>query len=406
MWHRSWVLCLFVSLAWGGTGPNDGSVFHGRIAYSADGNHNDEDDWAASPVALALIDAFGAKERLVHFDYNSILTANDEEWAAIHRASVIGAVERYGFARELFFDDQEDLDGAVASIRDAVNASTADDPLYFIVAGPMEVPLKGIEAADRARREHVFVISHSRWNDGFAQDYTYSYNKRAVIPSGVTWVQIGDQNRYLSTSKFGRPATAEEWRPWHWMRDAADADVRFLWERMRVTTRADCSDAGMAYFLLSGDEASEIAKVRRVLVDGVLPEPLDPRPRIRLEAENFLRIEGLELEYKNERAVSHRINVRSVAVRGGIETPFREPYSAERGTYAVTVRYWVGDEQAEVWLDVNGERVGESWKADEVGVWTERVVADVRIAAEDVLGVGFAGAEVRLDYLELGLAGE
>ena len=57
--------------------PFDGKTFHGRIAYSADGNHNDEDDWAASPVALAIFEAFGVKHKLVHFDYNSILPKND-----------------------------------------------------------------------------------------------------------------------------------------------------------------------------------------------------------------------------------------------------------------------------------------------------------------------------------------
>ena len=35
-------------------GPFDGKKFKGRIAYSADGNHNDADDWAASPTALAI----------------------------------------------------------------------------------------------------------------------------------------------------------------------------------------------------------------------------------------------------------------------------------------------------------------------------------------------------------------
>lgn len=44
--------------------------FKGRIAWSADGNFNDEDDWAASPLALAIFAEFGMKEKLVHFDYN------------------------------------------------------------------------------------------------------------------------------------------------------------------------------------------------------------------------------------------------------------------------------------------------------------------------------------------------
>jgi predicted amidohydrolase len=55
------------------SGPFDGKRFQGRIAYSADGNHNDPDDWAASPLVLALIAAAGAKEQLIHFDYNCIL---------------------------------------------------------------------------------------------------------------------------------------------------------------------------------------------------------------------------------------------------------------------------------------------------------------------------------------------
>lgn len=57
--------------------PFDGKTFKGHIAWSADGNHNDEDDWAASPVALAIFAASGVKDRLVHFDYNCILTATD-----------------------------------------------------------------------------------------------------------------------------------------------------------------------------------------------------------------------------------------------------------------------------------------------------------------------------------------
>jgi hypothetical protein len=36
--------------------------FRGRIAYSADGNHNDPDDWAASPVALAIFAEAGLRD--------------------------------------------------------------------------------------------------------------------------------------------------------------------------------------------------------------------------------------------------------------------------------------------------------------------------------------------------------
>jgi hypothetical protein len=38
------------------------------------------------------------------------------------------------------------------------------------------------------------------------------------------------------------------------MRDSRDAKVRWLWERMLVSTRPDPSDAGMTWFLVTGDE--------------------------------------------------------------------------------------------------------------------------------------------------------
>src|SRR6188474_1857675 len=98
------------------TGPFVNGKFKGRIAYSADGNHNDPDDWIASPVALAIFAEAGLRDRLVHFDYNSILPLTNPEWEKIHAASVLGAVERYGFDQSCFFDDRRDLDGAIASI--------------------------------------------------------------------------------------------------------------------------------------------------------------------------------------------------------------------------------------------------------------------------------------------------
>ena len=33
-------------------------------------------------------------------------------------------------------------------------------------------------------------------NDGYDADYVYNYSKRNVIPSGVIWVQIRDQNAH------------------------------------------------------------------------------------------------------------------------------------------------------------------------------------------------------------------
>ena len=52
-------LCLSASGVHAHSGPFDGKTFKGRIAFSSDGNFNDEDDWGAFPVAVAILDAFG-----------------------------------------------------------------------------------------------------------------------------------------------------------------------------------------------------------------------------------------------------------------------------------------------------------------------------------------------------------
>jgi len=249
------LLCLAFTPAHAANGkPYANGHLRGRIAYSTDGNHNDPDDWIASPVTLAILAEAGLKDRLVHFDYNCILPLTNPEWEKIHAESVLGAADRYGFDKSRFFDCRQKLDAAVADIAKAINDSAADNPLYFIIAGPIEVPYLGIQKADPAKCQFVYCISHSRWNDGFASQYKFTFTKRSVIEQGVRWVQIQDQNRRLSFGRYGQPAAPEEFKPYFWMRDSRDPKVRFLWERMVVSTRPDPSDAGMTWFLVTGDE--------------------------------------------------------------------------------------------------------------------------------------------------------
>jgi hypothetical protein len=384
------------------TGPYENGKFKGRIAYSCDGNHNDPDDWAASPVALAIVAACGAKDRLVHFDYNCILPKTDPEWEKKHADSVLGAAERYGFDKSVFHDCRKDPKAAVASIAKAVNDSSADNPLYFIVAGPMEVPVLGLKQSDPAKRKFVYCISHSAWNDGFAAKYTFTHTKRSVIELGVRWVQIRDQNALLSLSPYGRPAKPEEFKAYDWMRDANDPKLKFLWDRLQVSTRPDPSDAGMAYFLLTGDEQCDPARLQRLLAEKKVPEPVRFRTRVRLEAENFSHLEGYELEYRNDRTASHRVSVKpSGKDAWRIRTPFNEPYTATRGRYDVEVRYYDGDGRGRYTLLVNGVARGDAWESAGKGQgWTTHTIRDVEINAGDEVEAEAKGTPGGLDYVQ------
>ncbi|MEW6302538.1 MAG: hypothetical protein AB1705_03650 [Verrucomicrobiota bacterium] len=393
--------------------PYANGKFIGRIAYSADGNHNDPDDWAASPVALAIFAEAGVKDRLVHFDYNCILPQTNAEWEKIHAASVLGAAERYGYEKSRFHDCRKDLDAAIASIARAINDSSADNPLFFIIAGPMEVPYLGIQKSQPEKRKHVHCISHSRWNDGFAAKYTFTHTKRSVIEQDVNWLQIKDQNARLSLTPYGKPAAPEQFAGYFWMRDSRDPKVQFLWERTLVSTRPDPSDAGMAYFLVTGDEECDPAKLKKLLAEHQRPTPLAARKQVRIEAENFRHLDHFKVEDRNDRTASHRLTVISTGPNGSIETSFDELYARD-ARCDIEVRYFAETGAQAVFLTLNvTERVGSkppgamshSWQIpqQERG-WLTNTCKNVPVKFGDKIEInvrGLQNAPVRLDYLQL-----
>lgn len=221
-------------------GPATGGL---RIGYSADGNIHDYDDWHASPMALLLIAYAGEDARLVHFDYNNNLAGNVESQAAGHRERVLGAASRLGIDADLLFDDQEDVDGAVASIAAAVNASTADDPFVLLCAGPMEVCWRGIDAADDDRERYVRVVSHSTWNDGFSEGAAV-HTWEDIQDFDVVADHIRDQNLHALRRKP---------EGWTWLRELEDGD--WFYDAIATDEKAgDASDAGMMFYVLTGND--------------------------------------------------------------------------------------------------------------------------------------------------------
>ena len=239
--------------------------FQGRIALSHDGNFNDEDDWGAFPVAIAILDAFGVKDKLVHIEYNNIIQANDERFEREMTASVLGAAEKYGIPPAILHNCRTDLEGAVESIKNAVNASSPENPLYYVVAGPMDVPYRGILAADPAKRQYVYCISHSSWNDGYGKRRIEGRTKRDVIALGVKWIQVKPGNLLAYSGTPATKSTPAQWALFHWMRDSSDERLRWLFTRLEAEERCDVSDATMTYFLMTGDEQCDPQKLAALL---------------------------------------------------------------------------------------------------------------------------------------------
>lgn len=385
----------------GASGPYENGTFQGRIAYSCDGNHNDPDDWASSPVALAIFAESGLKDRVVHFDYNCILPKTDPEWERIHEEGVLGAAGHYGYDRSIFYNCHQDLDGAVAGITRAINESSAENPLYLIVAGPMQVPVMGILKSDPEKRKYVYCISHSFWNDGYSLKYTYTHTKRDVIATGINWVQIPSQ-RLLQTSPYGRKPYDQEWTPFHWMRDSQDPKVRFLWERLKVSTRPDCSDAGMAYFVATGDQLADPEKLRNLLENKQLPKRIRERDEIRIEAENFRELGGFELKNVGTTEVSQRLAVRLAEGEiGRIRTTFSEPFTASAETYGVEIRYRGESSLPNQFEFMINAKTHGSWKSSGSGKsWMTHTIRNVNLRNGDEILIETKGAPVQIDYVQ------
>ena len=409
------IIHLFPPILDARSGPFDGKNFKGRIAFSSDGNYNDEDDWGAFPVAIAILDAFGVTDKLVHVDYSNILAKNDPRFHREMSESVLGSAKRYGISCSILFDCQKDLDGAIESIKNAINASSTDNPLYYVLAGPMEVPFLGIEKSDPDKRKCVYCISHSRWNDGYTSSdrELHNHNKRDVIPSGINWIQVKDGNRNLAhPSGVGRKSTPEQWSLYHWLRDSSDSRLKWIFTRLEAERRTDISDSTMTYFLLTGDENANLTKLKRLLYDKKIPAPMNPRKYVRIEAENFRTLDNYIVENRSDRRASHRLNVRITKPSAGrIHTPFDQPYTSDSGLYDVEVRYFdEKDGRSELKLYVNGFQKGKSWTASaDTDNWQSNTITNVTVNTGDEIIVevlGDSGEYVKLDYVQLNYKGQ
>ena len=166
-------------------------------------------------------------------------------------------LQRFGFDPAGFYDLQRNLGGGIGNLRKEINASSETNPLYIIAGGPMEFLWRTLKASDPAKRRYVTVISHSPWNNERLWPPAMTHDWRDVQALGVKWVQIADQNRLFHTK--------DSWIPYRYMRNSVHPGLRLVWERMMISGKPDISDAGMAYYLVTGDQGGTPDDLRRFM---------------------------------------------------------------------------------------------------------------------------------------------
>jgi fibronectin type 3 domain-containing protein len=268
----------------------------GRIAISSDGNEHDHDDWAATPFTLALLAAKGLQDKLVLYTYSDHVWGSDDEHPAGSNTTAIGAraemrisalegADQFGFARNRFIEAVGNPEAAYNAMRDAINASTASDPLFIIGAGPMHVIGEAINRAQLSKRQYVTLISHSTWNNNHAHGTSWTWAKietsfKNAAGGNLKMVKIDDQNGGTGydgmravKSKFDwiRTSTARNHSAyisgsWDWLYSRQETCVK--------NGEFDPSDAGMIIYLLTGKTKTEPSDARTIMenpVGGSLP---------------------------------------------------------------------------------------------------------------------------------------
>lgn len=271
-----------------------------RIAISADGNNQadnlhfwpraDPDDWGATPAALAIIAKLDKKAELVHYSYNNFMdspkhTSDINEMAI----GVNGAIKHWGFDARKFFDVSENYSHALNHLVSVLEVSSKNDPLYFIHMGPSEFFYRAVQQVIKRGKisslAHVYVISHSGYNDNHLRRGDPKFDKtpvtktkkhhtlkEAIAISGdrIQYKKIIDQNAKWDPNQLWH--SEHDWSVWQWMKEHKDDSVRWIYERMKRHPKgvADFSDAGMVYYLLTGDENGSPEKFKTLIGSGII----------------------------------------------------------------------------------------------------------------------------------------
>jgi hypothetical protein len=229
----------------------------GRLAIVVDGNSPDPDDIGATAVIFGLLNASGLKDRLVHLSHSCDLkpidriSVTDElrRQKVLHQLCTDGVSQFGPFnSLEKYFNCRTQQKAAVDDLRDAINKSSQDDPLWIIEAGEPDVIGYALQAAIPSQRQFVHVVSHHPANDNSGDFFAW----QQILEFGVKEHQIGDQNVGLQTAI----------NSWDWAQQHRDPGIKWIWKQLAYaeqdgvvkfqTNKFDCSDAGMVYWWITG----------------------------------------------------------------------------------------------------------------------------------------------------------
>jgi hypothetical protein len=250
----------------------------GRIAIVADGNSPDPDDLGGTTVSISLLRAAGLEDRLVHYSHSCDLErveriserAEKERHALMQTACDVTARRWGGFDDLTFFDAKWQQEETVKDLAEAINASTAENPLWIVEAGEPDIIGMALDASKKSKHKYVKVVTHHPANDDAGDFYSW----QQILDFGVEEVRIPDQNVNLKVSL----------EKWDWAKSHSDPRIQWVWLLGKIAEvddvvtfqkgKWDCSDAGMVLYWITGAtdgglQQGTVSDVKKILLDHI-----------------------------------------------------------------------------------------------------------------------------------------
>lgn len=255
----------------------------GRIVISSDGNEHDDDDWAATPMSLALLAARDLQDQLIVYTFSDHTWGSNKEKpgaASQMRESAFIGGGKFGFKKTKFIEAAAAPNFAVIELTKQINKSSDKDPLTIIAAGPMDIVGDAINEADSMKLKYVRLISHSTWNDEHAdkpyewethEGWTWAEIKEEFEPRGLQLDHITDQNGGSDYEGLKTDLTKYDWLKTSPSKDQKPYEKGswdWLYGRLVAAQKGeefDPSDAGMIIYLLTGKQKTSPEDLREIL---------------------------------------------------------------------------------------------------------------------------------------------
>jgi len=257
----------------------------GRIVISSDGNEHDHDDWGATPLSLAIIAAKGLQNKLSLFIYSDHVWGSNHEHSGFEgvspykqmKISAVKGGKIFGFQRTKFLCAVDNPEVAYETLKDQINLSSNENPLFIVIAGPTQVIGEAMSRSNITNRKFVTIITTiEAWNNTHSdkpyllwENHTgWTLNKIKNLEGNFSVVEIASQN----------PLLKKNWKEYEWLISSPESNNSFyvkrtwgwLFKRLCLTAKPegtdrdyyyaiDPSDAGKVIFLLTGIEKTSPA---------------------------------------------------------------------------------------------------------------------------------------------------